>query len=138
MLIRSGGGEGVKGTGIGVDVGIIAVRVNVGGAGINVVVGIATEGLHAQTLSNRIVETSSLDLLNNLTLLSIPLTRQFGSGASQFISFDGSIPSIFPVLPVCPHSHSRRRCPRRGTAIRTGPCAHEFKRPGHQLRMHLE
>jgi hypothetical protein len=77
MMIRSGGGEGVKRTGIGVDVGIIAVRVNVGEAGFNVAVGVVTEGLHAQTLSNTIVETSRLDLLISLTLITVPLTLRF-------------------------------------------------------------
>jgi hypothetical protein len=110
---RSGGGEGVKGTGIAVDGGIIAVGVNVGEAGINVAVGVVTEGLQAQTLSNRIVETSSLDLLISLTLISIPLTLRFESRSSQLVSLDGSIPSVFPAPPVCRHSHSRRRVPHR-------------------------
>ena len=111
-MIRSGGGEGVKGTGIAVEVGIIAVSVNVGEAGINVAVGVVTEGLHAQTLSNRIVKTSRLDLLVSLALISIPLTLRFESPFSQLVGFDGSILSIFPTPPVCPHIHSRHRAPR--------------------------
>jgi len=120
-MIRSGGGEGVKGTGIAVEVGIIAAGVNVGEAGINVAVGVVTEGLHAQTLSNRIVKTRRLDLLIGLTLISIPLTLRFGSRSSQLVSFDGSIPSIFPTPPVCPHTHSRHRVPRmRDSHLHTG------------------
>ena len=112
-MIRSGGGEGVKGTGIAVEVGIIAVSVNVGEAGINVAVGVVTEGLHAQTLSNRIVKTSRLDLLVSLALISIPLTLRFESRSGQLVNLDGSIPSGFPAPPVCRHSHSHRQVPRR-------------------------
>ena len=73
----SGNGEGVMVAGIAVELEIIAVRVNVGEAGINSAVGVVTEGLHAQTPSNRIVEASRLNLLIRLTLISIPLTLQF-------------------------------------------------------------
>jgi hypothetical protein len=76
-LGRSGNGEGVKVAGLAVDIGIIAVGVNVGEAGINVAVGVMTEGLHAQRLNNRIVEASRLDLLISLTLISIPLMLRF-------------------------------------------------------------
>lgn len=74
---RSGNGEGVMVAGIAVDIGVIAVGVKVGEADINVAVGVGTEGLHAQTASNRIVEASRLNLLIRLTLISIPLTLQF-------------------------------------------------------------
>jgi len=112
-MIRSGGGEGVKGTGIAVDAGIVTVGVNVDEAGINVAVGVVTEGLHAHTLSSRIVETSSLDLLIRHTFISIPLTLRFEAYSGQLVNLDGSIPSVFPAPPVCRHSHSRRRVPRR-------------------------
>src|SRR5690349_5326657 len=109
----SGNGEGVMVAGIAVELEIIAVRVNVGEAGINSAVGVVTEGLHAQTLSNRIVATSRLDLLISLTLISIPLTLRFESRSSQLVSFVESVLSIFPAPPVYPHTHFLHQVPRR-------------------------
>ena len=71
----SGNGDGVI-VADAVELEIIAARVNVGEAGINVAVGVVTKGLHAQALSNKIVATSRLDLLISLTLISTPLTLQ--------------------------------------------------------------
>ena len=68
-----GNGEGVMVANIAVGPGTVAVCVNVGEAGINVAVGVVTEGLHAHRLSNRMIETSRLDSLICLTLISIPL-----------------------------------------------------------------
>ena len=138
MMIRSGGGEAVKGAGIGVEVGRIAVRVNVGEAEINVAVGVAMEGLHAQTLSNRIVDTSRLDLLNSLTLLPIPLTLGFGSVPASLLALTGQFLQYFQCLLFASIAILAAGAHARGTAIRTGTFAHEFKRPGHQLSMHLE
>jgi len=55
----------------------MVVCVRVGEAGIDTVVGVVNEGVHAHRLSHRMIETSRLNLLIRLTLISIPLTRLF-------------------------------------------------------------
>ena len=77
MRIRGGNGEGVMVANIAVGAGTVTVCVNVGETGINVAIGVGTEGTHAHRLSNRMVETSRLDFLIRLTLISVPLTLPF-------------------------------------------------------------
>ena len=138
MMIRSGGGEGVKGTGIAVDAGIITVGVNVDEAGINVAVGVVTEGLHAHTLSSRIVETSSLDLLIRLTLISIPLTLRSSHVPASLLTLTGQFLQDFQRLLFAAVAILTAGSHAGGTAIRTGTFAHEFKCPCHEFSMHLE